>query len=235
MQQQTLVNVHVSSTRDALQIFYAVARRVLPMITRCLDAEERRAIGPGNVYIWEERCANAEVTGLGMETDGISWSTSRIAQEFLFYRQQDTDPESSHPRSEVDRLIKQTFSVSGLLRHVQKNDVTLTLKTAAYFSQATLDSLNTIDMIPGVGDVSVPPGWLKNARASKGRAGKRPRKESPPSWPESWTGVEVPTDPFRPQYSLDGPVLGMHEEKHPWVAPHARISPNCPTNISSYV
>ncbi|KAF7792087.1 hypothetical protein EIP86_003117 [Pleurotus ostreatoroseus] len=37
------------------------------MITRRLDAEERRAIVPGNVYIWEERCANAEITGLGME------------------------------------------------------------------------------------------------------------------------------------------------------------------------
>lgn len=67
MQQPTLTNVRVSSTRDALQIFYAVARRVLPMITRRLDAEERRAIVPGNVYVWEERCANAEVTGLGME------------------------------------------------------------------------------------------------------------------------------------------------------------------------
>ena len=67
MQRPTLTNVRVSSTRDALQIFYAVARNVLPMITRRLDAEERRAIAPGNVYIWEERCANAEVTGLGME------------------------------------------------------------------------------------------------------------------------------------------------------------------------
>ncbi|KAI0692458.1 hypothetical protein BC835DRAFT_1534402 [Cytidiella melzeri] len=147
MQQPTLVNVCVSSTRDALQIFYAVARR-------------RRAIGPGNVYIWEERCANAEVTGLGMErwSDGrISWSASRIAQEFLFYCQRDTDPESSHrrdprtggntsPRSEVDRLIKQTFSVSSSWC-----------------------------------DVSVPPGWLKNARASKGRAGKRPRKKALPA------------------------------------------------------
>lgn len=67
MQQPTLKSVRVRTTRDALLIFYAVARRVLPMITRRLDAEERRAIVPGNVYIWEERCANAEITGLGME------------------------------------------------------------------------------------------------------------------------------------------------------------------------
>lgn len=67
MQQPTLTNVRIRSTRDALQIFYAVARNLLPIISRRLDAEERRAIVPGNVYVWEERCANAEATGLGME------------------------------------------------------------------------------------------------------------------------------------------------------------------------
>lgn len=67
MQQPTLQNVRIRSTRDALQIFYAVARNILPITSRRLDAEERRAIIPGNVYVWEERCANAEATGLGME------------------------------------------------------------------------------------------------------------------------------------------------------------------------
>lgn len=43
MQQPTLTNVRIRSTRDALHIFYAVARNVLPMTTRRLDAEERRA------------------------------------------------------------------------------------------------------------------------------------------------------------------------------------------------
>lgn len=67
MQKPTLEGVRIRSTRDALQIFYAVARKTLPMTTRRLDAEERRAIAPGHVYVWEERCANAEATGLGME------------------------------------------------------------------------------------------------------------------------------------------------------------------------
>ncbi|KAJ3556186.1 hypothetical protein NM688_g2167 [Phlebia brevispora] len=112
MQQPTLKNVRVRTTRDALLIFYAVARRVLPMITRRLDAEERRAIVPGNVYIWEERCANAEITGLGMErwTDGISWSASRIAQEFLFYRQRDSDQDSSHSSAQWANIMKSVSS-----------------------------------------------------------------------------------------------------------------------------
>ena len=67
MQVPTLTRVRIRSTRDALQIFYAVARGALPMTSRRLDAEERRAIVPGNVYIWEERCANSEATGMGME------------------------------------------------------------------------------------------------------------------------------------------------------------------------
>ena len=43
MQQPTLQNVRIRSTRDACQIFYAVARHVLRMTTQRLDAEERRA------------------------------------------------------------------------------------------------------------------------------------------------------------------------------------------------
>lgn len=60
-------NVRIRSTRDAHQIFFGVARKVVPLITRRLDAEERRAIVPGNVYVWEERGSNNEATGLGME------------------------------------------------------------------------------------------------------------------------------------------------------------------------
>ena len=85
MQQPTLQNVRIRSTRDALQVFYGVAMNRLSLVTRRLDVEERRAIAPGNVYVWsvifsspsrvpqsnltdrEERGANTEPTGLGME------------------------------------------------------------------------------------------------------------------------------------------------------------------------
>lgn len=39
-------------------------------------------------------------------TDGISWSASRIAQEFLFYRQRDTDPDSSHSSAQWANIMK---------------------------------------------------------------------------------------------------------------------------------
>ncbi|KAJ3567837.1 hypothetical protein NP233_g6103 [Leucocoprinus birnbaumii] len=93
MQRPTLQNVRIRSTRDALQVFNGVAINRLPLITRRLDAEERRAIVPGNVYVWEERGANTEPTGLGMErwTDGMGWGPSRVRDEFLFYHQKESD------------------------------------------------------------------------------------------------------------------------------------------------
>jgi len=66
-QQPTLSGVHVRSIRDALHIFYAVARHVLPIISRRLDPDERKSIAPGNVYVWEERSANSDAAGLTME------------------------------------------------------------------------------------------------------------------------------------------------------------------------
>jgi Gti1/Pac2 family transcription factor len=104
-QQPTLSGVHVRSIRDALHIFYAVARHVLPIISRRLDPDERKSIAPGNVYVWEERSANSDAAGLTMErwyihtpslslslslvmsssvsspplrTDGMTWGPSRV-------------------------------------------------------------------------------------------------------------------------------------------------------------
>ncbi|KZT10265.1 uncharacterized protein LAESUDRAFT_644956 [Laetiporus sulphureus 93-53] len=220
MQQPTLQNVRIRSTRDACQIFYAVAHNVLPMTTRRLDAEERRAITSGNVYIWEERCANAEATGMGMErwTDGMGWGPSRVRDEFLFYhqRENDTNDDPSHPsarwanmmrrreprpgslpysRSDTERLIKQTYSVHVSLPEDRPRGITRKWHLTAYFSQSTLDSLGTIDEIPNVGDVQVPEGWFKSARANKAK-----RNES-----NSGDELSSAQDPWG---------LGLHSSNH---------------------
>jgi hypothetical protein len=67
MQQPTLQRVRIRHILDAHKVFNAVLREELPLITRRLDAEERRNIVPGNVYVWEERASSSETTGLGME------------------------------------------------------------------------------------------------------------------------------------------------------------------------
>ncbi|EGN92518.1 hypothetical protein SERLA73DRAFT_172849 [Serpula lacrymans var. lacrymans S7.3] len=191
MQRPTLQNVRIRSTRDAIHVFYAVARNALPLITRRLDAEERRSIIPGNVYVWEERSANSEATGLGMErwTDGMGWGPSRVRDEFLFYHQKESDinddPNNpatpwaqmmsmyptprSRASSDSERLIKQTYSVRVSLPPDQPRGVTRKWHLTAYFSQQKLQQLNTIDDVPGVTGVPVPEGWFRSARAAKPR------------------------------------------------------------------
>ncbi|KAF9459759.1 Gti1/Pac2 family-domain-containing protein [Collybia nuda] len=212
MQRPTLQNVRIRSTRDALQVFNGVANNQLPLITRRLDAEERRAIISGNVYVWEERGASTEPTGLGMErwTDGMGWGPSRVRDEFLFYHQKESDISddlinpvtpwaqmmrkrelsgsrmpgsvySSSQASESERLVKQTYSVHVSLPVDRPRGIIRKWHLTAYFSQQRLDALETIDSIRGIGDVAVPDGWFRSARARKpGRDNRNPGKNPQP-------------------------------------------------------
>lgn len=205
MQRPTLTNVRIRSTRDANQIFYAVARNLLPMTVRRLDAEERRAISSGNVYVWEERGASSEATGLGIErwTDGMRWSPSRVRDEFLFYHQKELDPEeaadlpptrwarivrpkttgsegaspdsspekipSQRSTNDPERLIKQTYSVLVTLPEDCNRGIQRKWHLTAYFTQATVDQLSTVDEMLPQPHVPVPEGWFRSARAGKSR------------------------------------------------------------------
>jgi len=203
MQRPTLQNVRIRSTRDALQVFHGVAIHRLPLITRRLDAEERRNIVPGNVYVWEERGANTEPTGLGMErwTDGMGWGPSRVRDEFLFYHQKDSDVTDDlvnpvtpwaqmmrrpsgrpngrpfsveiRPLPETERLIKQTYSVHVSLPADRSRGILRKWHLTAYFSPQKLDELHTIDGLRGVGDAIVPEGWFRSARIGRNRRDSR--------------------------------------------------------------
>lgn len=63
-QQPTCTGLRVRTPADAHVIFHAVSLNLLPMVSRRLDTEERRAISSGCVYVWEERGPNAEATGV---------------------------------------------------------------------------------------------------------------------------------------------------------------------------
>ena len=65
MQGPTLTDIRVRNTRDSHIIFEAVARRVLPLITRRLTSIERRdSIRPGSVFVWEERGPESGSSGV---------------------------------------------------------------------------------------------------------------------------------------------------------------------------
>ncbi|TFY75674.1 hypothetical protein EWM64_g8340, partial [Hericium alpestre] len=181
-QQPTLQNTRIRTAHDALLVFYGVARNTLTLLSRRLDAEERRHIGPGNVYVWEDRSAStSETTGLSMErwTDGMSWGPSRIRDEFLFYYQRDpqsnehpnpSNPSgSSAPLHDADRLIKQTFSVFVSLPEDRAQDITRKWHLTAYFNQRSVDKLGLVENIPDVGRATIPDGLFRSARSNKGR------------------------------------------------------------------
>jgi len=182
MQQPTCTGLRVRSPSDAHVIFHGVALGILPMISRRLDTEERRAISSGCVFVWEERGPNTEATGLGIErwTDSIHWGPSRVRDEFLFYQEKDHSSKDMDLGSDSDRttpprtvrtqgfsresLIKQTYSVFvETIRGRRKWHL------IAYFTQDTLDYLGTIEDSPELASLHVPPGKYKSARSSKGR------------------------------------------------------------------
>jgi len=130
MQVPTIVGLHVRSTQDAQVIFHAVHLKMLPIVTRRLDTEERREIRSGCVFVWEERSTNTDAVGMvGIErwTDSRSWGPSRVRDEFLYYHERERSPvelemasdsdstltsnRPSPPRVRRKNLIKQTYSV----------------------------------------------------------------------------------------------------------------------------
>ncbi|KAJ3878402.1 Gti1/Pac2 family-domain-containing protein [Lentinula edodes] len=239
MQQPTLESVRIRSTRDALQVFYGVATNKIPLITRRLDAEERRAIVAGNVYVWEERGANTEPIGIGMErwTDGMGWGPSRVRDDFLFYHQKESDIEddslspitpwaqllrrreppsrlSTSPNMghiESERLVKQTYSVHVSLPADRTRGIVRKWHLTAYFSQEKLSQLRTIDSVRGIGNVSVPDGLFRSARANKARRD---------------TGVEVslPGTSLITETVIPSVILPLSPRGHPGAITHSSYS-----------
>lgn len=81
-QRSTCSGLRIRTPSDARTVFHAVAVKVLPMITRRLDSDERNLILPGNVYVWEERGASTESTGVRL------WSLSSRTQGILILASQ---------------------------------------------------------------------------------------------------------------------------------------------------
>ncbi|PAV18444.1 hypothetical protein PNOK_0528600 [Pyrrhoderma noxium] len=175
MQQPTCTNIRIRSTRDAHIIFHAVSIGLLPMISRRLDNDERAALRSGNVYAWEERGSHTEVTGLGIErfTEGRRWGPSRVRDEFLFYyeksppghlRDKENPLIEERVRKQWDPLVKQTYSV-----FVNAPSGRRKWHLTAYFTQATVDRLQTVDDIPHLAGLEVPPSKYISTRLGKPR------------------------------------------------------------------
>ena len=75
-------------------------------------------------------------------TDGISWSASRIAQEFLFYRQRDSDQDSNHPSAQWANIMKyaHTARCTGLLLTTRAGAGTLAAAEPTRAQRSTVSS-----------------------------------------------------------------------------------------------
>ncbi|KAH9858917.1 Gti1/Pac2 family-domain-containing protein [Lenzites betulinus] len=189
MQRPTLTNVHIRSAADAHKLFYAVQLGLLPKIEKRLDANERAALRPGDVYVWEERGPNADSFSVSMErfTEGKSWTASRVREDFLMYFESPRKGKGNARTSEnqvvrpgeQDLYIKLTYSVirEDVMEASQSKDAADKLKKPpkwhmnAYFTKLTEGQLRTIDDIPMLRDLAVPEGIFSSARTSK--PGKR--------------------------------------------------------------
>ncbi|KAJ7212966.1 Gti1/Pac2 family-domain-containing protein [Mycena pura] len=180
MQSPTCTNLRIRSPADVRIIFHAVLLDILPMVTRRLDSEERGLIVPGSVYVWEERGAQSEITGVGIErwTDGkgfhagIRWGPSRVREGFLFYHEKPAShyvfPGGMYPshrqHASHELLIKQTYTAFVDTPRGQRK-----WHLIAYFTEESIDRLNSIDDYPALATLKVPHGKYKSARSVKGR------------------------------------------------------------------
>lgn len=64
VQRPTCTGVRVRSVADCNVIFHAVSLGILPLVSRRLSIEERRAIHSGCVFVWEERTPTIEAAGV---------------------------------------------------------------------------------------------------------------------------------------------------------------------------
>jgi hypothetical protein len=93
----------IETTTDALLLFEACRRGVLPKIGRRLQERERSIIRSGSVFIFDEKESGnfnyilfhthtqlkQKKKGIKRWTDGRAWSPSRILGNFLIYRELD--------------------------------------------------------------------------------------------------------------------------------------------------
>jgi Gti1/Pac2 family len=90
MIEPTLTNVTIRSTKDAYQVFNAVANEYLPLISTRLTQEECGAIRSGHIYVWEERTSTVpRKAGIRRWTDGMDWgrrSTQGVCIKFISSR-----------------------------------------------------------------------------------------------------------------------------------------------------
>ncbi|KAI0759879.1 hypothetical protein BD413DRAFT_607438 [Trametes elegans] len=209
-QNPTCVGMRVRCVRDAEMILHAVALGIRPMIHHRLADEDRLALAPGCIYVWEERSSNPlEATGQEIQrfTEGRSWGPSRARDNFLIYYEKDSPARSSilHRKNvrNAPQFIKQTYSV-----YVDYPKNSRKWHLNAYYTQESLETLMTVDDVPIFRMVGkIPPNKYVCARNNGARRGTRQPVATEP--------LEMPSlvpdsSPSPPSSSSSSPASDTH-------------------------
>ncbi|KAH8995754.1 hypothetical protein EDB92DRAFT_163230 [Lactarius akahatsu] len=195
MQVPSCTNVRIRSTADVHKIFYAVYLGLLPMITRRLDAKSARPCPPAIVTLGKTEALMLSLASASNASPRVA-TGPLLVYEMNFYsitrngnlRRVRTVRElgrllvlvprsqsrfnllrsDSQPARDWDPFVKQTYSVYLSENEGSKRKWHLT----AYFTQATVDSLGTVDDIPVLKDLVVPDGLFKSSRRTKTRSSR---------------------------------------------------------------
>ncbi|KAK5997400.1 Global transcription regulator sge1 [Cladobotryum mycophilum] len=123
---------HVASTLDALVLFEACLLGQLNHVPRRPhDRERQDLIQSGNIFIYEEHAS-----GIKRWTDGVSWSPSRILNNFLVYRELD----KPFPPGEKKRALKKNKKPQGVTKTEAPSRPGALLSSAVDPSTASKDS-----------------------------------------------------------------------------------------------
>ncbi|KAJ3509028.1 hypothetical protein NLJ89_g5440 [Agrocybe chaxingu] len=212
MQQPTCSNMRIRSTADAHKIFAAIQQNILSMVTRRLDADERLALRSGCIYAWEEQRPTQRDNRPRNRTLHRGQALVALAASGM-----NTSAERQPPR-DWDPLVKQTYSV-----WVDTEKGRRKWHLTAYFTQATIDQLGTVDDDMRLRNVIVADGMFKSTRVGKSR--HRTEDHNRPDVARAASSVTRTYAPFPTPYQYQAhngspsmaPVL-MHE---PYQSTHA--------------
>ncbi|KAI9067361.1 hypothetical protein FKP32DRAFT_1644253 [Trametes sanguinea] len=230
-QRPTCTGMRVRNVRDAEIILHAVATGLLPMVMHRLADEDRLALAPGCIYVWEERSSNPlEATGQEIQrfTEGRSWGPSRARDNFLIYYEKDSPARNSllHRKNirHAPQFIKQTYSV-----YVDYPRNSKKWHLNAYYTQESLETLATVDDVPIFRSVKVPPNQYVCARNNSGR---RTTRQNGLSEPYMIPPVSRPiaADPSPPPSSGSSDGSDVHSRASPPISipPSSPVAPAAP-------
>ncbi|KAI8881293.1 hypothetical protein K501DRAFT_324571 [Backusella circina FSU 941] len=149
---------YIETTKDALLLFEACKRGILPRVNRRLQDKERYLIQSGTIFCFDEN-----ESGIKRWTDGLVWSPSRILGNFLVYRELEDKKLMTRKKAIVgslknsykfkrNGLIKKSISliVDGVQQHLisyyHKDDVLLQRLN----TPSNIQNLSSLEVSPGL-------------------------------------------------------------------------------------